>query len=170
MSWQSILNQSTRNIIKLGVICGVCVILFNFFLAHFVVLVWPALGATSVIFALLILDSLSDLISTPGRTIQLEPVPRNDELARLQEIIERNFSKHETQSALEERLHAVGLSMVSARMNLSKERFRELINSHPELVGKSLKDGVLLSFLSGKKFTLTNQQELHDLLSRIERV
>ena len=170
MSWQSILNQGTKNIVKLGMICGVCIILLNFFLAHFTVLIWPALGATSVIFALLILDSLSDLIATPSRTIQPEPIPRNDELARLQEIIERNFSKHETQSALEERLHAVGLSVVSARMKLSKEQFRELINSHPELVGESLKDGVLLSFLYGKKFTLTNLQELHDLLSRIERV
>ena len=165
-----LMNRDTRNIIELGVICGICVILLNFFLAHLAVLIWPALGATYIVFALLILDSLSHLTATQRRTFQPEPGPRDNELARLQETIERNISRHETQTTLVERLRTVVISVASARMNLSKERFRELINSHPELLDKSLKDSVLLSFLSGKKFTLTNLQELHDLLSRIERV
>jgi len=97
-------------------------------------------------------------------------MPRIDELARLQVTIDRTISKHETQSTLEERLRNVGLAVASARMNLSKERFNELIASHPEFVAERLKDRVLLSFLTGKKCTLTNAQELHDLLSRIERV
>jgi hypothetical protein len=164
------MNRDTKNLLVLGVVCGICVILLNFFLAHFSVLIWPALGATSVVFALLILDSLFHLVASPGRTFQPEPKSRYDELARLQETIKRNISKHESQSTLVERLRTVGLSVASARMNLSKEHFCELIGTNPELVNERLKDDVLLSVLSGKKSTLTNVQELHDILLRIERL
>ncbi len=169
MSWRPRLNRDTRNIIELGVICGICVILLNFFLAQFAVLIWPSLGVTFVVFAILILDSLSHLTATP-RTFQPESRPRGDELARLQETIERNNSKHEMQSTLVERLRTVGLSVASARMNLSKERFCELIVSNPEFVDARLNDHVLLSFLSDRNLTLTSVQEIHDVLSRIERL
>ena len=163
------MNRDTKNIIELGIICGICIILIDFFLAHFEVLIWPALGLTFVVFALLVLDSLSHLTVTP-RPFQPEPRPRDDELARLQETIERINSKHEIQSTLVERLRTVGLSVASARMNLSKERFCELIVSNPECVDARLNDDVLLSFLSGNKLNLTNVQEIHDVLSRIERL
>ena len=165
-----LMNRDTRNIIELGVICGICVILLNFFLAHLAVLIWPALGATYIVFALLILDSLSHLTATQGRTFQPEPGPRDNELARLQETIERNISRHETQTTLVERLRTVGISVASARMNLSKERFCELIGTHPELVDERLKDDMLLSFLTGEKPTLTSVQAIHDVLLRIERL
>ena len=74
------------------------------------------------------------------------------------------------QSTLVEKLRTVGSSVASARMNLSKERFCELIVSNPEFVGARLKDDMLLSFLSGRKSTLTNVQEIHEVLSRIERL
>jgi len=162
------MSRETKNIIELGVICGVCVILLNFFLAHFEVLIWPALGVTFVVFAICIVDSLSHLTAAPRRTFQPKSRPRGDELARLQATIERNFSKNEAQSTLVERLRTVGLSVASARMNLSKERFCELIVSDPEFVDARLKDNVLLSFLSGKN--VTGIQEIHDVLSRIERL
>jgi len=163
-------NRDTKNIIELGVICGICIILLNFFLGHFEVLILPALAATFLVFALSLLGSLSYLTTTPRQTFQPEPRPRDDELARLQETIERNISKHETQPALVERLRTVGLSVASARMSLTKEQFCELIVSNPEVVNARLKDNVLLSFLSGKKLTLANVQEIHDVLSRIERL
>jgi hypothetical protein len=119
---------------------------------------------------MLILDSLSHLTATPRRTFQPEPRPRDDELARLQATIEGNSSKRDMQSTLVEKLHTVGSSVASARMNLSKERFCELIVSNPEFVGARLKDDMLLSFLSGRKSTLTNVQEIHEVLSRIERL
>jgi hypothetical protein len=162
------LNRDTKNIIELGVICGICVILLNFFLAQFEVLIWPALGVTFVVFALLTLDSMSHLTTTPRRTLQPDPRPRDDELTRLQETIERSISNHEMPLTLLERLRTVGLSVASARMNVSKERFCELIVSNPKFVDAKLNDNVLLSFLS--KPTLDNVQEIHDILSRIERL
>ena len=162
------MNRDTKNIIELGVICGICVILVNFLLAHFEVLIWPALGVTFVFFAVLIVDSLSRFTAAPRRTFQPEPRPRDDELSRLQATIERNFSMNEVQSTLVERLRTVGLSVASARMNLSKERLCELILTNPEFVDARLKDNLLLSFLSGME--VTSMQEFHDVLSRIERL
>ena len=163
------MNRDTRNVIELGVIFGICVILLNYFLAHFAVLIWPALGATSVVLAVLILDSLSHLMAAPGRTFQPEPRPQSDELARLQATIERSLSRPETQSMLEEKVRTVGLCVASARMNLPKERLCELFDISPELVDARLKDNLLVSFLSGKS-TLTNAREIHEVLSRIERL
>ena len=161
-------NRDTKNTIELGIICGVCVILVNFFLAHFEVLIWPALAVTFTFFAILILDSLSRFTTAPKRTFQLEPRPRDDELARLQATIERNFNKNEVQSTLAEKLRTVGFSVASARMNLSKERLRELILNNPEVVDAKLKDNVLVSFLSGKE--LSSIREFQDVLMRIERL
>lgn len=144
-------------------------ILLDFFLENFNVLLWPALGATSLILALLILDSLSQLTTVTERTVQHESA-RNDELARLQEAIDRTVSKHETQPIIVDKLRAIGLSIVSARMNLSKERLAELISCNPSLIAERLKDGPMLSFLSGGKLVLTNLQELDDILSRLERL
>jgi len=145
------------------------VILLDFFLENFNVLLWPALGATSLILALLILDSLSQLTTVTERTVHHESA-RNDELARLQGAIDRTVSKHETQPIIVDKLRAIGLSIVSARMNLSKERLAELISCNPSLIAERLKDGPMLSFLSGGKLVLTNLQELDDILSRLERL
>ncbi len=169
-SWPIELSRESKSIVELGVICGVCVIILDLLLAHFEVLMWPALGVTFLAFALLILDSLSHLTTTPKRAIRHDSRPRDDELARLQAIIERNVSKHETQTALVERLRAIGLSVASARMNLSKEQLCDLIATDPEPISARLNDRILFSFLSGEKTTLVDVQEIHDLLSRIERL
>jgi len=123
-----------------------------------------------MIFALLVLDSLSQLTATSRRTRVPKFSPGADEIARLQVTIERINSKHEMQSTLVEKLRSVGLSVASARLNLSKEEFRELIDSNPEFVDARLNDSELLSFLSGRKLTLTDVQEINEVLSRIERL
>lgn len=163
------MNRDTRTIIELGIIYCVCVIVLDFFLANYDVLLWPALGVASIFLALLIIDSLLHLTTVTKRTIQPEG-GRDDELSRLQEAIDRLISKHETQPIIVEKLRAIGLSVVSARMNLPKERLAELINCRPSLVDERLKDEMMLSFLSGGKLTLTDVHELDEILSRIERM
>jgi hypothetical protein len=164
------MSRDTKNIIELGVFCGVCVILLNFFLARFDVLIWPALVVTFIVFAILVVDSLTHLTATPRLTFHADSRPQVDELTRLRESIERSISEHETQPRLMEKLRTVGLSVASARMNLSKECFCELTVSNPGFVAARLNDNVLIPFLSGKKLNLTAAQEIHDVLSRIERL
>jgi heme exporter protein D len=163
------LNRDTRNIIELGAICGICVILLNFFLAQFTVLIWPALGISAVVFASLIVDSLSHHTQPQERASPTESNRECDELTRLQDFIERGVARQEMYSIVLEKLRTVGLSMASARMNLSKEQLSELIENTPE-AGEKVGDAVLLSFLTCKKPSVSNVEELDNVLSRIERL
>lgn len=148
------MNRDTRNIIELGLIYGIVVIVLNYFLGRFTVLIWPALGISSVIFALLIVDSLSHYAQSQERAFPIESKRESDELVRLQEIIERSVARQEEMhSIVLEKVRTVGLSMASARMNLSKEQFSELIDNTPRAREK-VGDAVLLSFLTSKKLSV----------------
>jgi len=141
----------------------------EFFLSNYGVLLWPTLGAASIFLGLLIIDSLLHLTTSSERTIQPER-SQVDEQLRLQKAIDRIISNHETQTIIVEKLRAIGLSVISARMDLPKERLVELLTYSPSLVEEKLHDRRMLSFLSGDNLTLANVQELNEILSIIERM
>jgi hypothetical protein len=168
MSQRANLNRETRSIIEIGVVYGVVMILIDFLLNRFSLLLWATLSILSVIFALVMLDILSNLTSS-DKLVHLknvEIVP--DEVVRLQKAIERAVAMHETQSVLVEKIRSVGLSLVSARLKLTRDEFGVVFDQNPEAAIQLIKDQEIVALLSGETLNLTNLQQIEALLAKIE--
>jgi hypothetical protein len=144
-------------------------ILVNFLLNRFSVLLWPTLSIISVIFAIVMLNILSRLTSNE-KSVHLKDSEILDEVMRLQNTIERTVVRSETQSTLVEKLRSVGLSLVSARLKLTKEEFDAVIDQNPEAAIQLIKDQEMLALLSGKTVNLTDLQRIDAILTKIESV
>jgi hypothetical protein len=164
------MNRATRSIIEIGIAYGVVVILVDFLLDRFSVLLWPTLSIISVIFAIVMLNILFDLTSgqKPVYPRTTETVP--DEVVRLQNTIERAIATHETQSVLVEKLRSVGLSLAATRMKLTREQFGALVDQNPKAANEIIKDQELLALLSGGMLNLTDLQRIDAILTKIESV
>jgi len=144
-------------------------ILVNFLLNRFSVLLWPTLSIISVIFAIVMLNILSRLTSNE-KSVHLKDSEILDEVMRLQNTIERTVVRSETQSTLVEKLRSVGLSLVSARLKLTKEEFDAVIDQNPKAAIQLIKDQEMIALLSGQTLNLTNLQRIDALLTKIESV
>lgn len=164
------MNRATRSIIEIGIAYGVVVILVDFLLDRFSVLLWPTLSIISVIFAIVMLNILFDLTSGQKPVYQrtTETVP--DEVVRLQNTIERTITTHETQSVLVEKLRSVGLSLAATRMKFTREQFGALVDQNPKAANEIIKDQELLALLSGEMLNLTDLQRIDAILTKIESV
>jgi hypothetical protein len=166
------MNRATRSIIEIGIAYGVVVILIDFLLDRFSVLLWPTLSIISVIFAIIMLNVIFDLTSGQKpvypKTTETSSQTVSDEVVRLQNTIERAIATHETQSVLVEKLRSVGLSLAAARMKLTREQFRALVDQNPKAANGIIKDQELLALLSGGMLNLTDLQRIDTVLTKIE--
>ena len=143
-------------------------VLVNFLLNRFSVLLWPTLSIISVVFAIAMLDVLSRLTSSEESVHLKSSETILDEVLRLQSAIERTAVRGETQSMLVEKIRSVGLSLVSARLKLTKEEFGAVIDQNPEAAIRLIKDQEMLALLSGKSANLTDLQRIDAILTKIE--
>ena len=143
-------------------------VLVNFLLNRFSVLLWPTLSIISVVFAIVMLDILSRLTSSEESVHLKSSETILDEVLRLQSAIERTAVKGETQSMLVEKIRSVGLSLVSARLKLTKEEFGAVIDQNPEAAIRLIKDQEMLALLSGKTANLSDLQRIDAILTKIE--
>lgn len=145
-------------------------ILVSFLLDRFSVLLWPTLTVISIIFALVMLDIVSHLVPTERSAHLKNAGIVLDEVVRLQNTIERTASRHETQSVLVEKMRSVALSLVSARLKLTKEEFAAVIDQKPEIAIGLIKDQEMLTLFSGQTFNLINLERIDAVLAKIESV
>jgi hypothetical protein len=143
-------------------------VLVNFLLNRFLVLLWPTLSVISVIFAIVMLDILSRLTSSEESVHLKSSETILDEVMRLQSTIERTAVRGETQSTLVEKLRSVSISLVSARLKLTKEEFDAVIDQNPEAAIQLIKDQEMLALLSGKTVNLSDLQRIDAILTKIE--
>jgi len=164
------LNRETASIIEIGIVYGVIMILVSFLLDRFSVLLWPTLTVISIIFALVMLDIVSHLVPTERSAHLKNAGIVLDEVVRLQNTIERTASRHETQSVLVEKMRSVALSLVSARLKLTKEEFAAVIDQKPEIAIGLIKDQEMLTLFSGQTINLINLERIDAVLAKIESV
>jgi len=145
-------------------------ILVSFLLDRFSVLLWPTLTVISIIFALVMLDIVSHLVPTERSAHLKNAGIVLDEVVRLQNTIERTAARHETQSVLVEKMRSVALSLVSARLKLTKEEFAAVIDQKPEIAIGLIKDQEMLTLFSGQTFNLINLERIDAVLAKIESV
>ena len=164
------MNRETASIIEIGIVYGVIMILVSFLLDRFSVLLWPTLTVISIIFALVMLDIVSHLVPTERSAHLKNAGIVLDEVVRLQNTIERTASRHETQSVLVEKMRSVALSLVSARLKLTKEEFAAVIDQKPEIAIGLIKDQEMLTLFSGQTINLINLERIDAVLAKIESV
>jgi len=166
------LKPQTKAIIELGIAFSIVVVFLDFFLGSIQILSWFALSITFVLFAALILDSVSRLI--PRNMVRASYVPerRHGDLERLERTLDTAIVEHDPKSAaaLGERLISIIFGMTAYRTGLSQSELRQLAEQDPESLAAIVRDDQIREILQGHEPVLggATSREIGVLLTKLE--
>lgn len=166
------MKQQAKSIIEIGVFFSIVAVFLDFFLGQIPIIGWIGLSIAFVLFAALILDSVSGLIPRSMVRTSIVPERRDSDLQRLERTLETAIAKHDPESAkaLGQRLRSIVFGMTAYRTGLSESELRQLADKNPEALTAIVRDEQIREILQGREPVLRSgtSREIMVLLNKME--
>jgi hypothetical protein len=156
------MKKHIQTVLEMGLLYAIIIVVLDFILKNFPILIWLSLGVAFSFFAVLIFDLLLKFLpKTQPRVLPYRETNEND-LSKLGQIVEKAFVQRDAWAAkvLSDRLKSLALSASAYRAN----------RSGAELIWLSEHDEQIARILVGNSTPSENNslQALGSLLSKIE--
>ena len=166
------MRRLAKSVVELGIAYIFAVIVLEFFLAHYEILILPILGVVFIFFSLLIFNTLLPLAvkSEVGRAQIREK--GEDELQRLERLVRRAMQDHDSEAAdaLGERLRLLALQIASYRTEAPLSQLDEESEDRTFLLSQIIQDEPMVRLLtSGPNASAPDgAREIEAVLSTLE--